>query len=178
MKETAFFGGGCFWCTEATFEMLEGVVSVMPGYAGGSTPNPSYEQVCGGETGHAEVIQVEFDPEKISFTDLLSVFFVVHDPTTRNRQGNDMGTQYRSIILTTNEKQKKEAEEFIRQLSENEFAGKKIVTEVQPLEIFYPAEAYHRHYFQKHPEKAYCQAVINPKVEKLRQKFSTLLRKH
>jgi len=177
MTETAIFGGGCFWCTEATFEMLEGVVSVMPGYAGGSTPNPSYEQVCGGETGHAEVIQVEFDPEKISFTDLLSVFFVVHDPTTRNRQGNDIGTQYRSIILTTNEKQKKEAEEFIRQLSENEFAGKKIVTEVQLLEIFYPAEGYHHHYFQKNPEKAYCQAVINPKVEKLRKHFTELLKK-
>lgn len=177
MTETAIFGGGCFWCTEATFEMLEGVVSVMPGYTGGSTPNPSYEQVCGGETGHAEVIQIEFNPEKISFPDLLTVFFVVHDPTTRNRQGNDIGTQYRSVIFYTNETQKKQAEEYIQTLNENEFKDKKIVTELQPLDIFYPAEAYHHHYFQKNPEKAYCQAVINPKVEKLRKQLTELLKK-
>lgn len=177
MTQKAIFGGGCFWCTEATFEMLRGVVSVYPGYAGGHTQNPTYFQVCNTETGHAEVIQVEFDPSQISYEDLLTVFFSVHDPTTLNRQGNDVGEQYRSIILTTTEKQKQKAEKFIQKLSENEFKEKKIVTEVKPLDIFYPAEDYHHHYFQKNPEQAYCQLVVNPKVTKMKQRFAELLKK-
>lgn len=177
MTQKAILGGGCFWCTEATFEMLRGVVSVYPGYAGGETPNPTYFQVCNTDTGHAEVIQVEFDPSEISYEDLLTVFFSVHDPTTPNRQGNDVGEQYRSIILTTTEEQKQQAEKFIQKLSENEFKDKKIVTEVKPLDIFYPAEDYHHHYFQKNPDQAYCQLVVNPKVTKMKQRFAELLKK-
>lgn len=179
-KEIAVFGGGCFWCTEATFQMLRGVISVMPGYAGGfdkltasgSPIPPTYESVCSGKTGHAEVSKIEFDPEKISYNDLLTVFFAVHDPTTLNRQGNDVGNQYRSIILYTNETQKSEAEKFITKLSED---GMKVVTEVKPLEQFYEAESYHHNYFQKNPEKAYCQIVINPKLEKVKKRFGELL---
>lgn len=170
--ETAIFGGGCFWCTEAVFEALKGVHSVMPGYAGGESAHPTYESVCAGETGHAEVIRIEFDPKIISYEDLLTVFFASHDPTTLNRQGNDVGTQYRSIILTTNEQQYAQAEAFIAKLNEGD--GKKIVTELVPLNVFYPAEAYHHHYFQTHPEAAYCQLVINPKYEKVKHRFQAL----
>ncbi len=172
MTETAIFGGGCFWCTEAVFESLRGVKKVRPGYAGGSRPNPSYEDVCTGETGHAEVIKIEFDPSVISYDDLLTVFFAAHDPTTLNRQGNDVGTQYRSIILTTTEAQRDAAEAFIAKLNED---GQKVVTEVKPLETYYEAEAYHHHYFKQHPEKAYCQLVINPKLEKVRKRFAELM---
>ena len=172
-SEIAIFGGGCFWCTEAVFQMLKGVASVMPGYAGGTMPNPTYEMVCGGTTGHAEVLKVEFDPEKISYNDLLVVFFATHDPTTPNRQGNDAGTQYRSIILYTTPEQRDGAEKFIAGLNQE---GKKVVTEVKPLEEFYEAEEYHRNYYQKNPDKAYCQVVINPKLEKLQEKFEELLR--
>lgn len=172
---TAVFGGGCFWCTEATFEMLTGVRSVVPGYAGGAKPNPTYEAVCGGTTGHAEVIKVEFDPSIITYEDLLTVFFSVHDPTTPNRQGNDVGTQYRSIILYANEKQKQQAEQWIQKLQRAEFADRPIVTEVKPLETFYEAEAYHHHYFRDNPDKAYCQLVIDPKISKLRKKYAQLL---
>lgn len=173
MTETAIFGGGCFWCTEAVFESLRGVRSVMPGYAGGAKPNPSYEDVCTGETGHAEVIRIEFDPSAISFNDLLTVFFAAHDPTTMNRQGNDVGTQYRSIIFYTTDAQKVESEAFISKLNED---GAKVVTEVVPLDNnFYEAEGYHHHYFLNNPDKAYCQLIINPKLEKVRKKFNDLL---
>ena len=169
------FGGGCFWCTEAVFESLRGVSSVMPGYAGGQTINPNYEQVCSGETGHAEVIRVEFDPSIISYEDLLTVFFASHNPTTKNRQGNDVGTQYRSIILTTSDEQRDQAQAFIKKLDEGSPAGEKVVTEIEPLETFYEAEAYHHHYFQSHPDQAYCQFVINPKREKVRAHFRKLM---
>ncbi len=174
-SQIAVFGGGCFWCIEAVFEQLKGVMSVVPGYAGGQTVNPTYEQVCDGDTGHAEVLRIEFDASKISYRDLLTVFFAAHNPTTLNRQGNDVGTQYRSIILTTNDEQKREAREFIDQLNVD---GKdNVVTEVVPLETFYEAEAYHHHYFQNHPDQAYCQFVINPKLEKVKERFGQLMRR-
>ena len=172
--ETTVFGGGCFWCTEATFLRLNGVVSVESGYAGGTAENPTYEQVSSGKTGHAEVIKIEFDPEMISFEDLLTVFFATHDPTTPNQQGNDIGTQYRSIILYTNEEQKQAAEKFIEELDAD---GKKVVTEVKPLETFYKAEDYHQQYFDRNPNQPYCQIVINPKIQKLKEKFEDILKK-
>lgn len=174
--ETAVFGGGCFWCTETVFERLKGVNKVSPGYAGGTMADPTYEQVSSGATGHAEVVKIEFDPKVISYNDLLTVLFAVHDPTTLNRQGNDVGTQYRSIIFYTNGEQKQQAEEFIKKLSANEFKSKKIVTEVKPLENFYEAEAYHHHYFTTHPNEGYCQIIINPKVKKLKEHFASLLK--
>jgi peptide-methionine (S)-S-oxide reductase len=163
----AVFGGGCFWCTEAVFELVKGVVSVTPGYAGGRVPNPTYRQVCTGDTGHAEVVRVEYDPMTVSYRDLLNVFFATHDPTTLNRQGADVGTEYRSLILYSSEAQKLEAEEFIRSLHDSS-AGRPIVTEVKPLDRFYEAEDYHREYFRKNPAAPYCQFVIDPKVAKLR----------
>lgn len=172
--ETAVFGGGCFWCTEAVFEELKGVTSVMSGYAGGQTKNPTYESVCSGETGHAEVIKVEFNHQEISYNDLLTVFFATHDPTTLNRQGNDVGTQYRSIILYSDENQKSEAEKFIEELKKD---GINVVTEVKSLEEFYPAEQYHRDFYKNNPDQPYCQLVINPKLDKLRERFSQLLKK-
>ncbi len=172
-SQIAVFGGGCFWCTEAVFESLRGVKSVMPGYAGGFTIKPTYEDVCSGETGHAEVIKVEFDPEVISYEDLLTVFFAAHDPTTLNRQGNDVGTQYRSIILYSNDEQKHEAEAFIQKLNDGD--EKKVVTELVPLERYFDAEAYHHHYFQSHPDQAYCQLIINPKLKKVKERFSQLM---
>ena len=172
-KDIAVFGGGCFWCTEAVYEQLHGVQSVKPGYAGGFTVNPSYEDVSTGQTGHAEVIRVEFDPEVISYEDLLTVFFAVHDPTSLNKQGNDVGTQYRSIILYATEEQREQAQAFIERLNAE---GKKVVTEVEPLNLFFEAEAYYHHYFHTHPEQAYCQVVISPKLEKLRKRFSELLK--
>ncbi len=169
------FGGGCFWCTEAIFKMLKGVKSVIPGYAGGDAPNPTYEQVCTGTTGHAEVIRVEYDPAVIPFRNLLTVFFASHDPTTLNRQGNDVGPQYRSAIFYSNEEQKAESEKFIQELGTSSPEGGTIVTEVKPLNIFYPAEEYHCNYFEKNPDKAYCQLVINPKLEKVQKEFADLL---
>jgi peptide-methionine (S)-S-oxide reductase len=173
--QSAIFGGGCFWCTEAVFESLRGVTKVRPGYAGGEKPNPTYEAVCSGNTGHAEVIKVDFDPSIISYEDLLTVFFAAHDPTTLNRQGNDVGTQYRSIILTTSEEQKHQALDFIKKLNANP-NEKPAVTEVIPLEEFFEAEAYHHHYFESHPDQAYCQFVINPKLEKVRHRFAELMK--
>ncbi len=185
----AVFGGGCFWCTEAIFAMLKGVVSVTPGYAGGpstssGTKKPTYEEVCSGRTGQAEVVKIEYEPDKISFRDLLTVFFATHDPTTLNRQGGDVGTQYRSIILYTDEEQKREAEKFIEELmgstsspqndSKEEEAA--IVTEVKPLDKFYEAEDYHKDYYKKNPGNSYCQVVINPKLEKVQEKFAKLLK--
>ncbi len=166
--ETATFGGGCFWCMEAVYERLPGVLSVTSGYAGGHTANPTYHEVCGGDTGHAEVTQIKFDPAKISFAQLLDVFWQAHDPTTLNRQGNDEGTQYRSIILYADEKQKLIAEKSKLAAQANFF--KPIVTEVVPLTKFYSAEDYHQGYFDAHGHEPYCQIVIAPKLEKLEHK--------
>ena len=173
--EIAVFGGGCFWCTEAVFNELKGVISVMPGYAGGTVPNPTYQEVSGGATGHAEVTRVEFDPAHISFTDLLNVFFATHDPTTLNQQGADIGTQYRSAIFYTNEKQKSESLQFIENLHDS--FEKHIITEVQPLETFYEAEKYHQKYYENNADQPYCQLVINPKLKKLKEHYKNLLKK-
>jgi peptide-methionine (S)-S-oxide reductase len=173
--ETVAFGGGCFWCTEAVFTMLKGVVSVEPGYAGGSVKNPTYEEVSRGNTGHAEVVRVTYDPEQVAFAELLQVFFSSHDPTTLNRQGNDVGTQYRSAIFYTTESQKQKAEHYIAVLNKSQ-GVQKIVTEVAPLAVFYPAEDYHKEYFANNPQAGYCQLVIAPKVEKVGEKFRSLLK--
>ncbi len=174
-KEVAVFGGGCFWCTEAIFKMLKGVIFVEPGYAGGITTDPTYEDVSGGQTGHAEVTRVEFDPEEISYDDLLTVFFATHDPSSLNRQGADVGTQYRSIILYTTEKQKESAGKFIKDLKQSSNTGKPIVTELKSLEKYYPAEDYHNNYYATHKNNPYCQLVINLKLEKVQEKFKNLL---
>ncbi len=173
--EVVVFGGGCFWCTEAIFKMLKGVYKVDPGYSGGKIINPTYEQVCGGNTGHAECTRVEFDPRQIDYKDLLTVFFGSHDPTTLNRQGADIGEQYRSVIFYTSEDQKKITLDFIKELNESSEFGKPIVTEVLPLKEFYIAESYHKDYFERNSEQAYCQIVINPKLEKVVKKFGDLL---
>lgn len=173
----AVFGGGCFWCTEAIFQLLKGVVSVMPGYAGGQIKNPTYRKVCAGDTGHAEVIKIEFDPAVISYEDLLTVFFATHDPTTANRQGADRGTQYRSVILYANEEQKKTAEAYIKKLNDSESAGAPIVTRVEPLQAFYEAEIYHRDYYRNNARAPYCAVVINPKLEQVKHRFGELLQK-
>ena len=177
-NEVAVFGGGCFWCTEAVFKMMEGIVSVLPGYAGGDKPDPTYEEVCGGGTGHAEVIRIEYDPKKVSYEDLLTVFFATHDPTTLNRQGNDVGTQYRSMVLYSSEAQKETAERYIMDLETSAPGGKPIVTELKPLDRFYEAENYHKDYFAKNPDKPYCAFVITPKVKKAKEKFAALLKKN
>lgn len=171
--QTAVFGGGCFWCTEAAFQRIKGVTRVVPGYAGGQVVDPSYQQVTTGSTGHAEVVQVDFDPDIVSYKDLLKVFFAVHDPTTLNRQGNDIGPQYRSIILYADEEQKKAATDFIADLNK-EVGG--IVTEVKPLTEFYEAEEYHHDYFNRNPNAGYCQAIISPKVAKLRKAYAEMLK--
>ncbi len=176
--EQAVFGGGCFWCTEALFKELRGVLSVMPGYAGGETKNPTYEQVCSGKTGHAEAIRIEFDPSQITFKDLLTVFFATHDPTTRNRQGHDVGTQYRSIVLYANDAQRQETEDLIATINASSPEGAPIVTEVKPLDVFYEAEEYHRNYYENNSDQMYCQIVINPKLQKLQEQFSELLKSH
>lgn len=181
MIQIAVFGGGCFWCTEAIFKTLYGVQSVMPGYAGGPSnlrgQAPTYKEVSSGETGHAEVTRIEYDPAKISFRTLLTVFFATHDPTTLNRQGDDTGTQYRSIILYTTPGQKEEAEKFIREVEESSTEGGRVVTEVKPLNKFYEAENYHRDYFARNQDQAYCQLVISPKVAKVQKEFAELLNK-
>lgn len=170
--ETIVFGGGCFWCTETIFLMLKGVKSVEPGYAGGTKANPTYEEVSSGNTGHAEVIKIEYDPDRIALEELLQVFFSSHDPTTLNRQGNDVGTQYRSIILYTTPRQKEKAQHYIDVL--NKSGVQRIVTTVEPLKEFYKAEDYHNNYFANNRGAGYCQLVIEPKVEKVRKKFSHL----
>ena len=177
-NEVAVFGGGCFWCTEAVFGELRGVVSVMPGYTGGTVPDPTYDAVCAGTTGHAEATRVEFDPAQISFHDLLTVFFATHDPTTLNRQGNDVGTQYRSAIFYSTPEQRADVEKFIAALEASDLGGKPIVTEVAPLGEFYKAEDSHRQYFKNHPETGYCQVIIEPKVEKLQKQFANLLKEN
>ena len=169
-------GGGCFWCTEAVFLRLRGVLSILPGYAGGTMENPSYEDVSTGKTGHAEVLKVEYDPATVSFWDLLTVFFATHDPTTLNRQGNDVGTQYRSAIFYTDAKQRDEAMDFVKKLADEETYEDPIVTEIQPLSKFWPAESYHQRYYELNQNKPYCQFVINPKITKLRSKFAPLLK--
>lgn len=178
--EIAVFGGGCFWCTEAVFQRLNGVESVVSGYAGGNKENPSYQEVSYEETGHAEVVKVEFDPTKISYKQLLEVFWYVHDPTTLNQQGNDVGTQYRSIILYTSDEQKREAEQSIKEMQEkynNQPIAKRVVTEIKPLVKFYTAEEYHQQYFEKNPSQPYCQLIIGPKLEHFEMMFSNLLKK-
>lgn len=169
----AVFGGGCFWCTEAVFQSLKGVEDVKPGYAGGTLPNSTYDQVCTGKTGHAEATKITFDPSEITYNDLLTVFFATHDPTTLNRQGADVGTQYRSAIFFTTPEQEVEAKKFIKKLNQS---GPKIVTEVTPLSEFYFAEDYHQNYYEAHKDEPYCVAVISPKLEKLQEKFSELLK--
>jgi peptide-methionine (S)-S-oxide reductase len=176
-RELATLGGGCFWCLEPIFKDLKGVESVVSGYAGGTVPNPSYEQVCGGRTGHAEVVQIAFDPNEISFRDLLDVFFTIHDPTTPDRQGADVGPQYRSIILYHGREQKAEAERAIADLAETGIWRDRIVTEVVPLEKFYPAETYHQDYFEQNPRQRYCQIVIAPKVAKFRKEYLERLKR-
>lgn len=175
-NETATLGGGCFWCLEAVYEQLQGVVKVLSGYAGGEVPNPSYKLVCTGTTGHAEVVQITYDPDVISFRDLLEVFFSIHDPTTPNRQGGDVGPQYRSIILYHDQTQKETAEQLIDELEEKDVWSAPIVTQVVPMDKFYVAEDYHQEYFRKNPNQAYCQVVISPKVSKFRGKFSSMLK--
>jgi peptide-methionine (S)-S-oxide reductase len=174
--ETATLGGGCFWCLEAAFLRLKGVESVVSGYAGGSVPDPGYRQVCTGTTGHAEVVQVRFDDSVIGFATLLEVFFTIHDPTTPNRQGADVGSQYRSVIFYHGEPQREVAEARIAALEAARIWGAPIVTEVLPLPQFYPAEAYHQDYYRQNPYQGYCQAVVAPKVAKLRQRHASLLR--
>lgn len=174
--EVVVFGGGCFWCTEAVFAELKGVTSVVPGYAGGHTDNPTYRQVCSDSTGHAEVSRVQFDLSQVTFHDLLSVFFATHDPTTLNRQGADRGTHYRSIILYTDDEQKQQAETFVQKLEESGSLGSPVVTEIVPLERFYEAEAEHKQFYMENPDSMYCQIVIRPKVAKVREKFTQQLR--
>lgn len=176
MTDTLTIGGGCFWCLETVFERLRGVTRVVSGYAGGRVANPSYEQVCTGTTGHAEVVQITFDPAEVPLRDLLELFFAFHDPTTLNAQGPDTGTQYRSIILARSPEQEAVARGVIAELAQQDVFGAPIVTEVRPLEVFYPAEAYHQQYFQQNPAKAYCAAMIAPKVAKLRRNYAARLK--
>jgi len=174
--ETATLAAGCFWCVEAVFDDLKGVEDVVSGYSGGQTENPTYRQVCDGNTGHAEVAQIKFDPSVISFKDILRVFFSVHDPTTMNRQGADIGTQYRSAIFYHNDEQKRDAEEVIKEITDEGVYDDPIVTEVTALEKFWPAEDYHQEYFANNPNVPYCAAVVSPKVKKFRQKFADRLK--
>lgn len=174
--EQAVFGGGCFWCLEAIFERLDGVGAVVSGYSGGARPSPSYEQVCSGATGHAEVIEISFDPAVRSYRELVELFFAFHDPTTRNRQGPDSGTQYRSVIFTTTVEQLATAHEVIATLTRDGVFDAPIVTDVLPLERFWPAEADHQQYFQRNPDRAYCAAMIAPKVAKLRQRYAAVVK--
>ncbi|MGA7827856.1 MAG: peptide-methionine (S)-S-oxide reductase MsrA [Geobacteraceae bacterium] len=175
--ERATLGGGCFWCLEAAYQCLTGVVSVVSGYAGGTLAHPLYEQVCMGTTGHAEVVQITFDPREISYKELLSVFWCIHNPTTRNRQGHDAGTQYRSIIFYHNEEQHVAAETSLREADASGAWSGPIVTEIVPYTVFYLADERHQDYFRSHPEEAYCQVVIEPKVAKLRKAFQNKLKK-
>jgi peptide-methionine (S)-S-oxide reductase len=176
MTDTTTLGGGCFWCLEAVFVRLEGVEAVTSGYAGGAVENPTYQQVCAGTTGHAEAVRVEYDPEVITFRELLEVFFATHDPTTPDRQGHDVGPQYRSIILYETEEQERTARELMDALEEDGTFGAPIVTELEPLERFYPADPYHQNYYRDNPRQGYCRVVIDPKVAKLRSKFAHRLK--
>lgn len=177
MTESATFGGGCFWCLDGAFRQLRGVEKVVSGYAGGRRPNPTYEQVCAGVTGHAEVVQITFDPEVISYRDLLGVLFTIHDPTTMNRQGNDVGTQYRSVVFYHSPEQERAARDVIAELEAEKVYDDPIVTEVAPLTQFYPAEDYHQDYFTNNPYQPYCTAVVAPKVAKVRKYYFDRLAK-
>lgn len=174
--ETTTLGGGCFWCLEAVFDQLKGVTDVVSGYAGGQVKNPTYKQVCTGMTGHAEVVQITFDPDVVSFKDILHIFFTIHDPTTLNRQGPDVGTQYRSVIFYHSPEQKAAAEQVIAEITEADIWDDPIVTEVAPLATFYPAEDYHQEYFVNNPAQGYCRVVIAPKVAKFRRKYMDRLK--
>lgn len=175
--EIATFGGGCFWCVEAIYEKLDGVISVTAGYSGGDVKNPTYEEVCSGETGHAEAAQILFDPDKITYKDLLEIFWKTHDPTTLNRQGNDTGTQYRSVIFYEDEKQKGIAEVYKSKLDDSGIFNNPIVTEIVPLEHFYEAENYHQNYYEQNKSQPYCQLVITPKLEKFKKIFGNKFKK-
>ncbi|GLC36480.1 hypothetical protein PLESTB_000152700 [Pleodorina starrii] len=174
--EVATVGGGCFWCVEACYNMLQGVQSAISGYAAGHVKDPTYKQICGGTTGHAEVVQITYDPSVVSYKEILQIFFTIHDPTTKDRQGNDVGTQYRSIILTHNEQQAQVAKEVMQQVSSEGWWSAPLVTQVEPLDIFYPAEDYHQNYFVQNPGQGYCRAVVGPKVAKFRSKFASKLK--
>lgn len=176
--EVAVLGGGCFWCTEAVFKMFPGVTLVEPGYSGGATVNPTYEEVSKGNTGHAEVIRIEYNPTLITFKTLLTIFFASHNPSTLNRQGNDIGTQYRSVIFTTTDPQKTEIEDFIKDLNSSAEEGAPIVTEIVALEVFYPAEDYHKNYYARNSNQPYCQIIINPKLQKVQEKFAEFLKEN
>ncbi len=176
-NEIATFGGGCFWCTEAIFEEFNGVIKVESGYAGGQVKNPSYEDVCTGNTGHAEVIHITFDTNKVDYSELLDVFFATHNPTTLNRQGADVGTQYRSAIFYHNLKQQKKAQEFIAALEKQEIFEDKIVTEITAFDVFYKATDYHQNFYKNNKENRYCNAVLNPKLVKFRKQFKERLKK-
>ena len=175
--EVATFGAGCFWCVEAVYQELTGVLAVESGYAGGKTVNPSYEDICTGRTGHAEVCRITFDPSKVSFAKMLEVFWQTHDPTTLNRQGNDIGTQYRSVVFTHSETQKALAEKYMKELDASGAFARPIVTEISPAPVYYKAEDYHQNYFRRNPDKGYCRAIIAPKMEKFRKVFGDALKK-
>ncbi|MCA9332502.1 peptide-methionine (S)-S-oxide reductase MsrA [Candidatus Saccharibacteria bacterium] len=172
--ETIVIGGGCFWCLEATFQLVRGVDKVLPGYAGGTKKNPSYDNLHSEDTGHAEVVEVTFNPTIINLADILEIFWVIHDPTTKDRQGNDVGSEYRSVILWSDDTQKRVIDKSL--IDAQRLWDRPIVTEVKKLDVFYEAEAYHHNYFQNHPEQAYCQLVINPKLQKLKSKFANKLK--
>ena len=173
--ERATLGGGCFWCLEAVYQQIQGVKAVISGYGGGVRPNPSYESVCTGVSGHAEIVDVYFDPERVSYRDLLEIFFVIHDPTTLNYQGNDRGTQYRSVIFTHSESQTKTAHEVVDELSASGIYSNPIITQIESAPTIYPAEDYHQDYFRQHPGQGYCMAVVAPKLAKFRAKFKSLI---
>lgn len=173
--QIAVFGGGCFWCTEAIFQKLRGVKTVSPGYSGGLTKDPTYEQVSSGTTGHAEVIKFEYDPSLISYRDLLEVFFATHDPTTLNRQGHDVGTQYRSVIFYSSDEQKTQALAIIKELTDSHAYTSPVVTTIEPLIKFYEAEDYHKNYYKRNQDQPYCMVVINPKIKKFKEKFASLI---
>ncbi len=175
---TAVLGGGCFWCVEAVYRELAGVISVKSGYAGGRTENPTYRQVCTGSTGHAEVVQIAYDPAILAYADLLRIFFTIHDPTTLNRQGADVGTQYRSVIVTASEDEARIAREVMAEITEASLYDARLVTEIAPLQTFYPAEDEHDDYFARNPGSGYCQAVVAPKVRKFRKQFADRLKAH
>jgi peptide-methionine (S)-S-oxide reductase len=176
-SEVATLAGGCFWCIEAVYQEIDGVESVVPGYTGGSSTNPTYEQVSTGKSGHAEAVQVTFDPAEVSYREILEIFFSAHDPTTLNRQGADVGTQYRSAIFYHSDKQKTISQEVMKEINKARLWERPMVTQVAPISKFYPAEDYHRDYFKKHPEHAYCQAVISPNVNKLRTQWVKRLKR-
>lgn len=173
--ECATLGGGCFWCLEAVYQQISGVSAVVSRYAGGALPNPDYESVCSGSTGHAEIVDVYFNPQIISYRDLLEIFFVIHDPTTLNYQGNDHGTQYRSVIFTHSDAQSKTAHEVVKELEEAKIYAKPVVTQIAEAPVIYSAEDYHQNYFRQHPGQGYCMAVVAPKLAKFRAKFQALI---